>query len=58
MSFRTAEPALKEALDGIAKGNAQSSDFQVGWVWDESGNVNRGRDSEETTKVFGGASAV
>lgn len=35
MSFRTAEPALKDVLDAIAKGDAQLPDFQRGWVWDD-----------------------
>jgi hypothetical protein len=35
MSFRTAEPALKEVLDGIAKGDTQLPDFQRDWVWDD-----------------------
>jgi hypothetical protein len=36
MSFRTAEPALKDVLDNIAKGEIQLPDFQRGWVWDDS----------------------
>lgn len=36
MSFRTAEPALKEVLDGIAVGQIQLPDFQRGWVWDDN----------------------
>lgn len=36
MSFRTAEPALKDVLDDIAKGNTQLPDFQRGWVWDDT----------------------
>jgi uncharacterized protein with ParB-like and HNH nuclease domain len=35
MSFRTAEPALKEVLDSIAMGETQLPDFQRGWVWDD-----------------------
>jgi len=35
MSFRTAEPALKDVLDSIAKGDTQLPDFQRGWVWDD-----------------------
>lgn len=35
MSFRTAEPALKDVLDFIAKGDTQLPDFQRGWVWDD-----------------------
>jgi hypothetical protein len=35
MSFRTAEPALKEVLDSIARGETQLPDFQRGWVWDD-----------------------
>lgn len=35
MGFRTAEPALKDVLDGIAKGDIQLPDFQRGWVWDD-----------------------
>ena len=35
MSFRTAEPALKDVLDAIAKGETQLPDFQRGWVWDD-----------------------
>lgn len=35
MSFRTAEPALKDVLDDIAKGSTQLPDFQRGWVWDD-----------------------
>lgn len=35
MSFRTAEPALKDVLDAIAKGDTQLPDFQRGWVWDD-----------------------
>lgn len=36
MSFRTAEPALKDVLDGIASGQIQLPDFQRGWVWDDN----------------------
>jgi hypothetical protein len=36
MSFRTAEPALKELLDGIHKGSIQLPEFQRGWVWDDA----------------------
>ena len=36
MSFRTAEPALKDVLDNISKGEIQLPDFQRGWVWDDS----------------------
>lgn len=35
MSFRTAEPALKDVLDAIAIGITQLPDFQRGWVWDD-----------------------
>lgn len=35
MSFRTAEPALKDVLDSIDKGDTQLPDFQRGWVWDD-----------------------
>lgn len=35
MSFRTAEPSLKDVLDSIAKGDTQLPDFQRGWVWDD-----------------------
>lgn len=35
MSFRTAEPPLKDVLDAIAKGDTQLPDFQRGWVWDD-----------------------
>lgn len=35
MTFRTAEPALKDVLDLIAKGDMQLPDFQRGWVWDD-----------------------
>lgn len=35
MSFRTAEPALKDVLDAIAVGTTQLPDFQRGWVWDD-----------------------
>lgn len=35
MSFRTAEPSLKDVLDSIAKGETQLPDFQRGWVWDD-----------------------
>jgi hypothetical protein len=35
VTFRTAEPALKDVLDGIAKGEMQLPDFQRGWVWDD-----------------------
>ncbi|MBV8618025.1 MAG: DUF262 domain-containing protein [Curvibacter sp.] len=36
MSFRTAEPALKDVLDSIAAGQIQLPDFQRGWVWDDN----------------------
>ncbi|WP_236593730.1 DUF262 domain-containing protein [Burkholderia gladioli] len=36
MSFRTAEPALKDVLDGITAGQIQLPDFQRGWVWDDN----------------------
>lgn len=36
MSFRTAEPALKDVLDEIASGQTQLPDFQRGWVWDDN----------------------
>jgi hypothetical protein len=36
MSFRTAEPALKDVLDGIATGQIQLPDFQRSWVWDDN----------------------
>jgi len=36
MSFRTAEPDLKDVLDGIAAGQIQLPDFQRGWVWDDN----------------------
>jgi len=36
MSFRTAEPALKDVLDAIARGDTQLPDFQRGWVWDDT----------------------
>lgn len=36
MGFRTAEPALKDVLDAIAKGETQLPDFQRGWVWDDN----------------------
>jgi len=35
VTFRTAEPALKDVLDAIAKGDMQLPDFQRGWVWDD-----------------------
>lgn len=35
MTFRTAEPALKDVLDAIAKGEMQLPAFQRGWVWDD-----------------------
>jgi hypothetical protein len=35
MSFRTAEPALKDVLDAIARGDTQLPEFQRGWVWDD-----------------------
>ncbi len=35
MSFRTAEPALKDVLDAIARGDTQLPDFQRSWVWDD-----------------------
>ncbi|WP_322063160.1 hypothetical protein [Paraburkholderia sp. J63] len=58
MSFSTAEPASKDVLDDIAKGNAQLLDFQRGWDSDDTGKAIPGRDSEETTKVFGGVLGV
>ncbi|WP_295392233.1 DUF262 domain-containing protein [uncultured Thiodictyon sp.] len=36
MSFRTAEPALKDVLDSIARGDTQLPDFQRSWVWDDN----------------------
>jgi hypothetical protein len=36
VSFRTAEPALKDVLDGIAVGQIQLPDFQRDWVWDDN----------------------
>jgi len=36
MSFRTAEPSLKDVLDSIASGQIQLPDFQRGWVWDDN----------------------
>jgi len=36
LSFRTAEPALKDVLDSIAAGQIQLPDFQRGWVWDDN----------------------
>ena len=36
MSFRTAEPGLKDVLDDIAAGRTQLPDFQRGWVWDDN----------------------
>lgn len=36
MSFRTAEPKLKDVLDDIASGRTQLPDFQRGWVWDDN----------------------
>jgi hypothetical protein len=36
LSFRTAEPTLKDVLDGIAAGQIQLPDFQRGWVWDDN----------------------
>ncbi len=36
MSFRTAEPALKDVLDAIGRGDTQLPDFQRGWVWDDN----------------------
>ncbi|MDO5624265.1 MAG: DUF262 domain-containing protein [Pseudomonadota bacterium] len=36
MSFKTAEPFLKDLLDSIAKGETQLPDFQRGWVWDDN----------------------
>lgn len=36
MGFKTAEPALKDVLDDIAKGSIQLPDFQRGWVWDDN----------------------
>src|ERR1700719_895863 len=35
MGFRTAEPALKDVLDAIGRGDTQLPDFQRGWVWDD-----------------------
>lgn len=35
MTFRTAEPYLKDVLDSIARGDTQLPDFQRGWVWDD-----------------------
>jgi hypothetical protein len=35
VTFRTAEPALKDVLDAIARGEMQLPDFQRGWVWDD-----------------------
>ena len=35
MSFRTAEPALKDVLEAIHKAETQLPDFQRGWVWDD-----------------------
>lgn len=36
MSFKTAEPLLKDVLSSIAKGETQLPDFQRGWVWDDN----------------------
>lgn len=36
MSFRTAEPVLKDVLADIAKGFTQLPEFQRGWVWDDN----------------------
>src|ERR1035437_5995345 len=36
MAFRTAEPALNDVLDSIAKGETQLPDFQRGWIWDDA----------------------
>lgn len=36
MSFRTAEPSLKDVLAAIGKGEVQLPDFQRGWVWDDA----------------------
>lgn len=36
MSFRTDQPALKDVLDNIARGDTQLPDFQRGWVWDDT----------------------
>jgi len=36
MSFRTAEPSLKDVLTAIGKGEMQLPDFQRGWVWDDA----------------------
>lgn len=36
MSFRTAEPSLKDVLAAIGKGEMQLPDFQRGWVWDDA----------------------
>jgi uncharacterized protein with ParB-like and HNH nuclease domain len=36
MAFRTAEPALKDVLDSIARGEIQLPDFQHSWVWDDN----------------------
>jgi hypothetical protein len=35
MGFRTAEPALKDVLDSVARGDMQLPDFQRSWVWDD-----------------------
>ena len=35
MSFRTAEPNLREILVGIHEGTIQLPDFQREWVWDD-----------------------
>lgn len=35
MSFRTAEPNLKDVLADIHNGNVQLPDFQREWVWDD-----------------------
>lgn len=36
MPFRTDQPALKEVLDNIARGDTQLPEFQRGWVWDDN----------------------
>jgi uncharacterized protein with ParB-like and HNH nuclease domain len=36
MSFRTAEPSLKDVLAAIGKCVTQLPDFQRGWVWDDA----------------------
>lgn len=45
MSFRTAEPSLKDVLDSISRGLIESA----------TGKIVSGRDSEETSKAFGGS---